>query len=142
MMGKYQPLSDFLKNQAKDEIRLSFAQIERIIGQKLPPKAQHHRAWWSNSASNNVMTKAWLDAGFRSEQVDLEDRKLVFRRLRAGRHAAGTSQGKRPAVSKRHPLFGAMKGLITIAPGVDLTEPAMPEWGEVAYGDKSWDDFK
>jgi hypothetical protein len=31
----------------------------------------------------------------------------------------------------RHPLFGALKGTITIAPGVDLTEPADPEWGKV-----------
>jgi hypothetical protein len=25
-----------------------------------------------------------------------------------------------------------MKGLITIAPGVDLTEPACPEWADLA----------
>lgn len=43
---------------------------------------------------------------------------------------------------KSHPLIGWMKGTFTIAPGVDLTQPAMPEWGEVAYGDKTWDDFK
>ena len=35
----------------------------------------------------------------------------------------------------RHPLYGAMKGYITFVPGVDLTEPADPEWGELAWGD-------
>jgi hypothetical protein len=141
-MGKYQPLSEFLKKQAGSEVRLTFSQIERIIGQKLPPKAQHHRAWWSNSASNSVLTKAWLDAGFRSEQVDLEGRKLLFRKAGAGKKMAEADDRKLPVVSKQHPLFGCMKGLMTIAPGTDLTAPALPEWGEVAYGDKSWDNFK
>jgi len=35
----------------------------------------------------------------------------------------------------RHPLYGAMKGYITFVPGVDLTEPADPEWGERVWGD-------
>ena len=35
----------------------------------------------------------------------------------------------------RHPAFGALKGLIHIAPGVDLTAPADPEWGERAWGE-------
>jgi len=34
---------------------------------------------------------------------------------------------------ERHPLFGALKGLVRIPPGVDLTEPADPDWGKV-YG--------
>ena len=61
-MGKYEPLTEFLKQQTGSEVRMSFAQIERVIGSKLPPVARH-RAWWSNSPSNNVMTQAWLDAG-------------------------------------------------------------------------------
>lgn len=34
--------------------------------------------------------------------------------------------------SRRHPAFGWMKGTVTIAPGVDLTEPACPEWADIA----------
>jgi hypothetical protein len=37
-------------------------------------------------------------------------------------------------------LIGALKGTVWIAPGTDLTQPADPEWGEVAYGDRIWDD--
>jgi hypothetical protein len=132
-MGKYEPLSEFLRKQKVPEVRMTFTQIERVIGHKLPPKAQHHRAWWSNNASNNVMTKAWLDAGFRSEQVDMEGRKLVFRRV-------GPSTEGNIAGPKRHPLIGCMKGTVYIPPDVDLTEPADPAWGEVAYGNASWDD--
>jgi hypothetical protein len=31
----------------------------------------------------------------------------------------------------RHPALGALKGTVTVAPGVDLTEPADPDWGKV-----------
>jgi len=34
--------------------------------------------------------------------------------------------------SRRHPLFGCMKGTLTIAPDVDLTQPACPEWADIA----------
>ena len=63
-MGKYEPLTEFLQKQPGGVVRMSFAQIERVVGFKLPPVAQRHRAWWSNSPTNNVMTRAWLDAGF------------------------------------------------------------------------------
>jgi hypothetical protein len=30
--------------------------------------------------------------------------------------------------SGRHPILGALKDVTFIAPGIDLTEPADPEW--------------
>jgi hypothetical protein len=42
--------------------------------------------------------------------------------------------------SKHHPLVGALKGTVWIAPGTDLTQPADPEWGDRVWGDKDWDD--
>jgi hypothetical protein len=43
-----------------------------------------------------------------------------------------SSQSSAPiGPSERHPIFGALKGSTFIAPGVDLTEPADPEWGKV-----------
>lgn len=127
-MGKYEPLTVFLQKQRVDHVEMSFAEIERVVGFKLPRSSQKHRAWWSNSPSNSVMTAAWLAAGFESEQVDMEGRKLVFRRI-GKRGPTAPSAG-----SARHPLIGALKGTIWIAPGVDLTEPADPQWGEIAYG--------
>ncbi len=128
-MGKYSRLGDFLKAQRAKEVPLSFAEIERIIGGKLPPNSPQYPAWWSNNPSNNVMTKVWLSAGFRTEQVDVKSRKVVFRRVEQMH-----SEPSPPAPAKkggRHPLFGALKGLVRIAPGVDLTEPADPEWSKV-----------
>jgi hypothetical protein len=61
---------------------MSFADVERVTGEKLPPSAAKHRPWWSNNPNNNVLTRVWLDAGFESEQVDMAGRKLIFRRVR------------------------------------------------------------
>jgi len=30
----------------------------------------------------------------------------------------------------RHPLLGALKGLLRVMPGTDLTKPADPDWGK------------
>ncbi len=141
-MGKYEPLAEFLSRQPSDEVSMSFAQIERIIGERLPASAHQHRAWWSNNPNNSVMTKAWLEAGFRSERVDMQARKLVFRRTKDRGPAGAVPLSDRGGPPARHPLIGWMKGTITVAPGTDLTRPAMPEWGEVAHGTRTWDDFR
>jgi hypothetical protein len=123
---------------------MTFAEIEKIIGSKLPPSAYDHRPWWSNNPSNNVMTKVWLEAGFQTEQVDLPGQKLVFRywdlsglkravdemplaevspgaMAEEGREFKQT-ESKQPG---HHPLIGAMKGTFTIEPGFDLTSPML-----------------
>jgi hypothetical protein len=45
----------------------------------------------------------------------------------------------------RHPLFGALKDVTSVPPGVDLTEPADPDWDKVyekntAVPAVRWDD--
>ena len=91
-MGKYQNLGAFLQKQRAREVPLTFREIEKITGVKLPPKAQHHRAWWSNNPFNNVMTQIWLDAGFKTEEVDVASRKLVFRKVGDAKPSGGTSR--------------------------------------------------
>lgn len=129
-MSKYEPLGEYLKAQDKDLVPMTFADIERVTGVKLPASAIKHRPWWSNNPDNSVMTKVWLDAGYESEQVDMAKRKLVFRRVRGAK--AGEDEEK-----PFHPLWGYMKGLVRVMPGVDLTQPADPEWAarlDAEYG--------
>jgi hypothetical protein len=132
-MGKYEPLGQFLRHQRTSEVPMTFREIEKVTGVKLPPKAQHHRAWWSNNPSNNVMTKVWLEAGFESAQVDIGARKLVFRRVVKAREVADGFAEPKPYATKdgRHPAFGALKDITFVPPGVDLTEPADPEWADL-----------
>jgi len=125
-MSKYTPLGEFLRAQSGNEVPMTFDDIERLIGTKLPPSARY-RAWWSNNSFNSVLTKVWLDAGFESAQVDMANRKLVFRRMRG----AGASK-QMDGTTKRHPLFGALKGLLRVTRGTDLTQPADPKSGRRA----------
>src|ERR1700742_1950477 len=124
-MGKYSRLGEFLKAQRTREVPMTFAEIERVIGGKLPPNSPQYPAWWSNNPSNNVMTNVWLAAGFRTEQVDTKTRKVVFRRFEQASAEAPLAQAKRTG---QHPIIGALKGSVHIPEGVDLTEPADPDW--------------
>lgn len=128
-MGKYEPLAAFLKKQGRAEVRMTFREIEHLIGSKLPASATEHRAWWSNNPSNSVITKAWLDAGYRTEEVDMAGRKLVFRKSQEP-----SERNSWPTDKPDDPLFSWMKGTVTVAPGVDLTEPSDPDWGDLAWG--------
>lgn len=139
-MSKYEALGTYLRGQYGDEIRMTFAEIERVLGRPLPPSARKHRPWWSNNPDNSVMTRVWLAAGYRTEQVDIPGEALVFTRTKE-KAAMTTGFGEAgmaiPAGAgnalPRHPAIGAMKGIITIMPGVDLTEPVDPEWIEMLY---------
>jgi hypothetical protein len=129
-MSKYEPLTQFLQNQPGNIARLSFAQIEQIVGFKLPAAALQERAWWSNAPSDDAESQAWLAAGFRSEYIDLVAGELTFCR---GEPVKSDEQ----AAEEPRSIFGFMKGTVTIAPGVDLTEPADPdlaEWLDRKYG--------
>lgn len=133
-MSKYSALGDYLKRQPGQRIPLTFAEIEKITGSKLPASASKHRPWWSNNPNNSVMTKVWLDAGFESEQVDMAARKLVFHRVAPPKAQTKTALS---ADKPFHPLYGYMHGLVRIMPGTDLTEPVDPEWVarlEAEYG--------
>jgi hypothetical protein len=49
-------------------------------------------------------------------------------------------QNQQTRKPRRHPLFGSMKGTLTIAPGVDLTAPSCPDfdaYAERKYGPES-----
>lgn len=124
-MGKYEPLGQFLKRQKRDRVPMTFAEIERILGARLPA-SKKSRSFWSNNPDNNVMTKAWLEAGFVTSEIESEAGTLVFTRQ---------PRGPTPAAKKGNwdAIFGCMKGMITLAPGVDLTEPAFTdkEMGEI-----------
>ncbi len=124
-MGKYEPLGQFLRSASAAEVAMTFDEIERVTGVALP-RSKVYPAWWSNNPSNNVMTRVWLDAGFRTRDVDVVGGKVVF--VRDVAPAAGTGVPSRPGRPK---LLGALKGWMRVAPGVDLTEPADPDWGRV-----------
>lgn len=138
-MSKYAPLATYLSKSGRETLSMSFAEIERIIGADLPPSAFKHRPWWSNNPSNSVITYAWLEAGYLTEQVDMAGQTLVFRK--SPQDASATEAGNAdaqdevPAPAGVHEgffsrFFGVLKGTVTIKPGTDLTAPVGKDWEE------------
>lgn len=130
-MSKYGALTRYLASLPQEKVRLSFDEIEKVLDAKLPRSARSHRAWWSNNSSNSVMTKAWLDAGWRSEQVDMANESLVFRRTQKDNDNHSRASSPRdplvdsdPRASK--PLFGGLKGTVRII--ADVTLPLDEIW--------------
>lgn len=79
-MGKYTPLEEFLASADKREIRLTFSEIESIIGTPLPASAYAYRPWWANGDHTHTQSLAWLNAGLKVEQVDLARQTVLFRK--------------------------------------------------------------
>ena len=77
-MGKYDGLTAYLESLDANYLNLSFRQIERIIGAKLPASARKYQAWWANDPSH-VEAKAWLSAGWKTESVNVGGEELSFR---------------------------------------------------------------
>ncbi|MGB2930787.1 MAG: hypothetical protein WBB88_00255, partial [Methyloceanibacter sp.] len=69
-MSKYEPLRRHLEGRPTQLVPMTFAEIEKVLGFKLPD-SQRYPAWWSNNPTNNVMTNEWLGAGYKTEQVDI-----------------------------------------------------------------------
>ncbi len=68
--GKYAALKEYLKLKLDEKtLTLSYNEIEKIIGVKLPQSAHMHREWWENGG--HVQAEAWLQAGWKRGRVEL-----------------------------------------------------------------------
>ncbi|WP_040484037.1 helix-turn-helix domain-containing protein [Lyngbya aestuarii] len=78
--SKYQPLLDYLHECDKGEVILTFAEIEALMNNRLPASARTKRAWWSNRTKGALQAEAWMEGGYRVEDVDLDEQKVTFRK--------------------------------------------------------------
>ena len=99
-MSKYAPLTAHLRSSGQGEIPMMFGHIETIIGARLPASAFRHRAWWSNNPTNSVVTRAWMEAGYVSADVDMARRTLVFRKSTPGAVSEGAGRGHRGSTGR------------------------------------------
>ena len=102
-MSKYDPLKRYLSSAAGTELPLNFQEVERILGFSLPPSARKHREWWSNNVGTHVGARAWREAGWKTERVDLGGERLVFVRDPDGARAQAEADFRQlltPAASR------------------------------------------
>ena len=85
MASKYTPLENFLRDlpATQKEVTLVFEQIERILNAKLPSSAYEDRRWWDNEKEgNHVNARAWANAGWKVESLDVNKKWVNL--VRAG----------------------------------------------------------
>jgi hypothetical protein len=126
---KYAALKSFLAAQGRPRIELSFAEIVRRAGVRLPASAYAHSAWWANDSKSHVQAKAWLEAGYKTENVDLTAQRVAFVQVerRGVQEMQKTYEHQPGAPMRKHPAAGALKGTFTISPDWDVTKPALDE---------------
>ena len=86
-MSKYEALPQFLGQEKRAAHRMSFNEIESVLGFKLPKSAYKHEAWWSNNETGHSHARTWLKFGWRTEAVDLAKRQVTFSALALWRAA-------------------------------------------------------
>lgn len=67
---KYIEFYRFLENNTKEKLELTYEDIEKIIGEKLPNSANNHSAYFSNSLSHPI-SKIWLELGYTQTKLEL-----------------------------------------------------------------------
>jgi hypothetical protein len=85
MAGKYKPLEKYLSDlsESKREITLTFEQIEKILALKLPASAYEDRRWWDHETEgNHVNKRAWANAGWKIESLDVNEKWVKLVRAR------------------------------------------------------------
>ena len=81
-VGRYEPMEQWLVQQKEGarDIRVSFDDLERVLGDELPASAREHRSWWANDPDSHTQALAWMRAGWRVEDVDLATGTVSFKR--------------------------------------------------------------
>jgi len=81
MSGKYTPLENYLRDLPKNqrEVTFGFEQIEQILNAKLPSSAYEDRRWWDHETEgNHVNKRAWANAGWKIENLDVNKKWVKF----------------------------------------------------------------
>ena len=74
---KFIDLTRYLEGCGKDNVKMSFAQVEKILGFKLPHSAYSYAAQWSNSESHSLAF-GWLNAGYLTRNVNVKGQTVEF----------------------------------------------------------------
>ena len=77
--SKYEPLYAYLINLPNEYIRMTFVQIEQVLGFRLPASARRYPAWWANEyEGTHSHARSWLDASYETKEVDLNSQSVTF----------------------------------------------------------------
>ena len=95
---KFIALTAYLEKCGEDKIKMTFSEIEKIIGCRLPDSAYTYPAQWSNSESHSLAF-GWLNAGYLTRQVNIPEQTVEF--VREGVHESQNVSDKSKKVLQR-----------------------------------------
>lgn len=115
----------------KGERKMSADEQDRIsnfLGVNLEEIAARRRGDYAGFAESN---QAVYDAGGASVPDIYPENEIIYK------DGKRWMEGRNGELIEAHPIFGCMKGTITVMPGVDLTAPMDWdfEWGEKLYNE-------
>jgi hypothetical protein len=76
---KFEKLMNFFKQNQGNKIRLTYAEIEKIIGFKLCSSAYKHKPYWSPTKTHTI-TRSWLENGWKISHLELGE-YIEFKRI-------------------------------------------------------------
>ena len=83
-VAKYDALRDYLLGLPRGQTRvtMTFAKVEEVLGERLPPSAHEHDGWWRGSTpwSRVVKERAWERGGWVVDDLNLRAKLVTFRR--------------------------------------------------------------
>ena len=102
-VSKYEGLTRYLKFRGSftDTVKLGFARIDGIIGDNLPIEAYKSEKWWDNTPTR-LHAKAWLEAGWEMQEVNLKEGYVVFKKVR---DVKTTSTGRKTRAAQLDKAF-------------------------------------
>lgn len=77
-MSIYQPLQSYLTDRADASVVMTYSEIERLLGRRLPNTAygDNKRQWWANTETHS-QALAWLRAN-RKAKLDVNREQVTF----------------------------------------------------------------
>lgn len=103
--SKYSPLRRYLARRPEytKYVTLTFTELEKMIEDKLPSSAFQNRHWWSN-ADSSTQARSWLYAGWNVRDVNLNDKTVVFQKIKAAKKVTKKKKRSRALAKKTfHP---------------------------------------
>jgi hypothetical protein len=118
--SKYAPIGRYLNAQEADEVELTFAQIESILGFPLPSSARGHDAWWQGGSTHS-QTLGWEDSGWSLAHLDRRGKRVSFHRVSRRHMSSSPSPAPLSPDGRKIGLVGCVKTkLDQSAPARDL----------------------
>jgi hypothetical protein len=98
---KYEAVTTFLGAQSVATLKLTFAELEDVLGFPLAPTARVHRRYWTNRKS--ALARAVAAGGYRVTDAEVATEVLTFTRVKVDRLPRPTTPAATTTATPRRP---------------------------------------